>query len=149
MLQMEKHRAAANERFKVAPDLRGEKSIKLCEKLCLAADPFQKWLRLGRRNGFDGSDGKLFVVQLSVAFGLVKGWDGKFPVDFVSGFFVIGSLIQPLLRGGLGRSFFPPGQFRHSLQIEPEMLGQGQEPSVVRSGFLIIPCQSVTKILAI
>ncbi len=46
MLEVEEHRAAANERLKVTGDFRGEKFVELREELRFAADPFEKRLRL-------------------------------------------------------------------------------------------------------
>jgi hypothetical protein len=50
---------------------------------------------------FGRSHGELFVVELAVAFGLVKQRGRNLATDFVAGFW-IGSLIQPLLGGGFG-----------------------------------------------
>jgi len=74
---VKEHRAAANERFNIAVNLRGEKFIELREELRFAANPFQERLCFFGSNGFNGSDGELFTGART-AWGFGNMWADNF-----------------------------------------------------------------------
>ena len=97
---MKEHRSAAKKRFDVAIYLVRKEFFELTKQTGLAARPFQK--RLGFNPiRHDKRHGQLFVVEFAVAFKFVQWRSRSLAVDFVAGF-QIGSLIQPLPRGGSG-----------------------------------------------
>lgn len=100
---MEKYRATTEKRLDIVINVCGEEFIKLGQKLGLATHPFEKRLRFFRRNRLNSSNGKLLVAYSSTAWGLGNVrtkdfiqrilWIRDFPMDFVSVWFWIRSLI--------------------------------------------------------
>src|SRR5258708_4939593 len=65
---MKEHGAAADERLKVALGVGGEKFVELRQKLSLAPNPLQKWLRLKVRHRRKTRDCEVGLVFAHLAF---------------------------------------------------------------------------------
>jgi hypothetical protein len=62
VFEVKEHRAAANERLKITLYAVGQKFVKLCEKLRLAAYPFEKRLRFNPTHRRNSGDGEIDLV---------------------------------------------------------------------------------------